>query len=140
MICQHVLDVKYAEWLVELRRRWQEVHSQFDYALPTDSHSVTMNKKIYFRTVTDVNRYSVFLRKIVMKIMKFVNRKIIRMQGKWFNRWKGNIALFTESDLKYGHFSADAIDYDANISTSAHSRLFPKKLGHEPRCPHAALG
>ena len=79
---------QYDEWQEELARRWQAVHNIFAAVAPNTPNAVTMDHKIFFRTIIDANRYSALLRKLVNKCSSFLDRK-----RKLFLRWYLQVLL-----------------------------------------------
>lgn len=86
------------------------MHSQFRYSTKDNKYSVTMDDKLYFETITDVNRYASFLRKMANRCAKFLDRRRLTTVQVFLMRWKKAIASFAESDLKTGHFEKSAVD------------------------------
>jgi hypothetical protein len=72
------------EWQIVLEKKWKKIHAKFGYSSVEDPYALTVDKKLYFRTLTDLNRYSAFLIKVVKKCVMFLERKrlIILKKGK----------------------------------------------------------
>ena len=105
---QNLID----EWQVICYERWKALHGRFNYCTRDTPYSVTVDHKIYFRTKLDANRYSTFLRKICMKILKFISRKRDTIMKFFFKLWMANSSGLNEADLKYGHLDMATADID----------------------------
>jgi len=103
------------EWQEICYQKWSALHSQFHYCTRETPYSVTMDHKIYFLTKLDAGRYSVFMRLICMKILKFVERKRSKVMSFFLNLWRDNTSGFNESDIKYGHFDMTAMDIEDGL-------------------------
>lgn len=117
------------EWQVVLEQRWQAVHDQFGYTSRTDPCAVTMDKKIYFRTLTDLNRYAAFLIKVISKCAKFLERKRMLLLRKSIKKWAISCGFLSEGNIKASHILGYAEDSPSteDMSPSALQQLFASK-------------
>lgn len=137
---QGEIDHKYYLKVLEIRRKYEAVHAQFRYATADTANAFTMDKKVYFETIADINRcgthcmlvpiwtcctlpidtpfhvpvpicrYAAFQRKMVARCVKFIERKRFALLRSFVRTWKKAIAVFNEVDLETGHFEKQAID------------------------------
>jgi hypothetical protein len=77
-----------------------------------------MDKKIYFRTLTDLNRYAAFLIKIVSKCSKFLERKRLVILRIGLKKWAVSCGVLIEGDLKSTHYLDYAEEPDPSDSMS----------------------
>ena len=113
-LCRGCLDVVQREWEEELHRRWQKVHSQFRYSPAVHGGSRTLDKRLFFETTLDTNRYAQFLRLICGKIFSFMQRKYSILVANAMRKWKTGVLDFSEGALKVGHFVHETADLDAD--------------------------
>ena len=111
-LCRDVIDKKYDEWEAELYRRWHKLHERFEFCAKDTPYAVTMDNQLYFRTINGANKYSRYLRKMVMLVWNTVDRKRQKLIRLYLRIWKDAIAIFNESDLEFGHFHPHAIDIE----------------------------
>ena len=109
---RHTLPNLVDEWQEICFQKWSKLHAQFHYCTRETPYSVTMDHKIYFLTKLDAGRYSVFLRVIGNRILKYVGRKKNRVMLFFLKLWRDNTNGFQESDIKYGHFDMTAMDIE----------------------------
>lgn len=106
------METKRLQLEQDIRRKWEAVHSRFHMCTRDTPGSCTVDNILYFRTILDVNRYCAFLRKMVMRVAKTVDRKRLRQLQMFVRRWKGAVDTFTIADLKRGHFQPWAVDHE----------------------------
>ena len=109
-LCRNEMEHQYDLWEEELYNRWKNMRLKFGFCTQDTPYAVTMDKKIFFRTHTDINRYAEFLRKCCSKCLKFLDRKRQKLLKIYIMRWKGNVDGFNEDDLKNSHFLSFAHD------------------------------
>ena len=107
------LEIKLEEYQEQCYERWKLLHAKFNYCSRETPYSVTMDHKLYFLTKLDANRYASFLRQMCLKLLKFIERKKMKIMVHYYKLWKGNATGLSESDLKYGHFDMHTMDIDA---------------------------
>lgn len=102
-------------WDAYYKAKRNAVHSRFRYAKPTDKYAVTFDNKIYFKTLTDMNRYAYFMRVCATKVVLYFERKKRIILKQAITRWKDAIYEFLEKSLQNEHiqkhlFSAEDLD------------------------------
>jgi hypothetical protein len=75
-----------------------------------------MDDKIYFKTLTDANRYAAKLRMMIARIIKRINLKRLSFLKLSLKRWKIAISDFSAGNLTANHFDDDAIDIEVDSS------------------------
>lgn len=106
--------------LSELREYWAQVyeerrlavHAQFRFSHRGDKYAVTYDNKKFFATHADMNRYCRFLALMLSRIVRFMNRKRLRLLGKTIVVWKSAIYDFVESTLQNEHIDMALVDFD----------------------------
>lgn len=111
-LCRNVLDEKYDQWEAELQRRWEKLHERFEFCSRDTPYAVTMDNRLYFRTINGANKYSRHLRKMVFLVWNTVDRKRQKLIRSYIRIWRNAVTTFNESDLEFGHFHPHAIDIE----------------------------
>ena len=93
-------------WQKELERRWNKLHSQFNYTTKDDPYAFTTNRKQFFRTLNDLNKYNALLIKDVNRCVQFLTKKRWKILKFGFKKWVigAGISGLTEGDIKSTHF------------------------------------
>lgn len=96
------------------------MHAQFEHCTSTTPYCVTMNNKMYFRTILCANRYATLLRKMSLRVIRYVDRQRVGTLGLYLRRWREKSLFFSVKDVKFGHFNDECIDIvDENIYPSS---------------------
>jgi len=101
------------EWQIVLEKKWKKIHAKFGYSSVEDPYALTVDKKLYFRTLTDLNRYSAFLIKVVKKCVMFLERKRLIILKKGIKKWAKSCGVMLESDIQSSHI----LEYAEEIVT-----------------------
>lgn len=88
------------------------MHGQFRYSTKDDPYSATMDGRMFFKTIADVNRYAYYLRKMLTKMLRLLTRKRHKLIRRAIDIWRGNIGSFLESSITVTHFMEDVVDVD----------------------------
>lgn len=78
----------------------QERMNKFHICSSSTPHCVTTNNKLFFQTKADAERYSAYLKKMLIRIMKLFNQHRLRVLNNSIRLWKTILVDFKESDLK----------------------------------------
>lgn len=113
-LCRGCMAKVQAIWEAELQRRWEVVHGQFRYSKQIHGGSRTLDKRLYFETVTDANRYAVYLKLQGTKIFSFMGRKLRVLLRHYLAKWRNGVLEFSEGALKLSHFVHENADQDAD--------------------------
>jgi hypothetical protein len=76
------------------------------------SSSKTYDKRKFFETTTDANRYAEFLRVTCAKIWALLDRKRMTLVRGAVTKWKQGSLQLTEGQIEYGHFDNETADKD----------------------------
>lgn len=95
---------------MEAKQRWMKVHQKFNYSSREVRGSVTMDNKIYFQNIRDVNLYGKELRLATSKFFNVAARKRMVLLDVSFRKWSFIVSQFKENDLRVTHISGHKID------------------------------
>lgn len=80
-----------------------------------------MNKAIYFETLNELNKYAAFLRVCIVRIIKYMNRKCMRLLNLSISKWKSGMTVFLESDIKSSHIHDECVDHNPKNNIISHT-------------------
>mmetsp|Transcript_20241 Transcript_20241/g.34121 ORF Transcript_20241/g.34121 Transcript_20241/m.34121 type:complete len:1274 (+) Transcript_20241:165-3986(+) len=87
-----------------MHERWKKLHAKFNYCRWDTPGAVTMDNKIYFRGIRDVNAYGRALRISLVKFIQVAEKRRMEMLTHAVAHWKEVINDMQMSDLKASHF------------------------------------
>jgi hypothetical protein len=87
-----------------MHERWKKLHAKFNYCRWDTPGAVTMDNKIYFSSIRDVNAYGRAIRVALVKFIRVADKRRLELVGEAMKRWKGMVNDMQESDLKASHF------------------------------------
>ena len=90
--------------------RWKRLHAKFNYCRRDTPGAVTMDNKIYFRSIRDVNAYGRALRVALSKFVQVAERNRMEYLKESVKVWKDVVNDMQESDLRASHI----LPYDTN--------------------------
>lgn len=114
---QDKLAEKTEEFINKQIKKRTDLHAQFRYSDATDPRAVTMDKKIYFKTHLDLNRYAALLRVLMYKLAKYLARKRFALLRHAISRWRSGLVTFLESDIQISHINEIAIEPEPSDPT-----------------------
>jgi hypothetical protein len=82
-----------------------QVHQKFNYCSRDDLGSVTMDNKLFFQNIRDINLYGKELRLATTKFFNIAARKRITLLKASFGIWSFIVSQFKENDLRVTHLS-----------------------------------
>ena len=109
-------EIRRALHMTEMRKKekWQALHDSLGIVSKGDyPQAITIDNKIYFRFLTDLNRYCHLLRVYVNRFVTVMTRKKQALLVMFFSHWLQVIKSYRISDLTNQHIRSwtfDAID------------------------------
>ena len=90
---------------LEARQRWLRVHEKFHYCGPEEPGAVTMDKKIFFRNIRDLNKYGKELRVATTKLFNVAVKKRLFLMTSALHKWSVMMSACREHELRVSHIT-----------------------------------
>lgn len=87
-----------------MHERWKRLHAQFNYCRWDTPGAITMDNKLYFSNIRDINLYGRELRKALGKFIRVAEKRRLEYLQESLLRWRAMVCDMQESDLKASHF------------------------------------
>lgn len=95
-----------------MHERWKKLHAKFHYVRSDTPGAITMDNKLYFASIRDVNSYGRALRVALIKFIRVAEKRRHELLGEALVRWRGLVTQLVEHDLKATHFLPFAPTHD----------------------------
>jgi hypothetical protein len=113
-LCRNKIENLYKVIVRGRRRRWKDMHKQFEYCPKTTLKCYSFNQVLFFRTLTGAHKHARYTRFHIITIIRFACKKRKILEKFFFYHWLNYIRSMPKELLC--HFTTLCVDIDEEPS------------------------